>query len=187
MTMSKRKINAALRQEFFADWNRRYPETPPVAYLFKQRLSKRWARIHSLPQSKRYAETPEERAEILHRQNTIIHHLIGKDTQIRVLSLWMNDDNPLFTMHHVDRLGMLSVGEDEPKYDLYTYVTDWNPPDNVLLTMIADDAMRAFLIGPDCLIAPYDGGMDVILKDPHATWEFKRHYKDWLSSREDGL
>jgi hypothetical protein len=187
MTYPTRKINETLRQQFFIDWNTLYPQTPPIAYLFKQRLANRWARIHSLPKSKRYAETKEERAEILRRQNTIIHQLIGKDTEIRVVSLWMNDDNPLFTMRQMDRLGMIALAEHETEYDLYTYVTDWEPPDDILLTMIADDAMRAFLIGPDCLIAPYDGGMDVILKDPYTTWEFKRKYKDWLSPREDGL
>jgi hypothetical protein len=37
------------------------------------------------------------------------------------------------------------------------------------------------------LIAPYDGGVDVILKDLHSCSVFKKKFKDWLSKREDGL
>jgi hypothetical protein len=53
--------------------------------------------------------------------------------------------------------------------------------------MIADESMRAFIIALDCLISPYDGGIDVILRDPHTAHTFKRHFADWVSPREDRL
>jgi hypothetical protein len=47
--------------------------------------------------------------------------------------------------------------------------------------------MRAFVTAPDSLISPYDGGMDMILKDPYTTHAFKRHFAHWVSPHEDGL
>lgn len=52
--------------------------------------------------------------------------------------------------------------------------------------MIADDVMRAFIIAPDCLIAPYDGGMDVFLKDAFSAHAFERKFADGMSKRKDG-
>jgi hypothetical protein len=49
-----------------------------------------------------------------------------------------------------------------------------------MLTMIAEADMRTFIMAPDCLIAPYDGGMDIVLIDPHTCWSFKRRFADWL-------
>jgi hypothetical protein len=180
-------VNEQLREQFFAHWHAHYSETPPVGYLFKQRLAKRWVRFHSLPNSKQYADTEAERDEILRRQNTIINDLIGTHIDIRVVIVWINDDNPLFKMRSPDCIGKVSLGEGEPEFELFTYVTTWDPPDNVLLTMIADEQVEAFLIGPDCLIAPYDGGIDLILKDPHTSFAVKRKYDAWLPKRVDGL
>jgi hypothetical protein len=53
--------------------------------------------------------------------------------------------------------------------------------------MIAQEEMRAFIIGDDCLIAPYDGGVDLILKDGYTKGLLKEKYKNWLSARKDGL
>jgi hypothetical protein len=37
------------------------------------------------------------------------------------------------------------------------------------------------------IVAPYDGGVDCILKDVETRDYFKNKYKAWLSKREDGL
>jgi len=37
------------------------------------------------------------------------------------------------------------------------------------------------------IIAPYDGGVDLILKDIETRNIYKQKYSDWLSQREDGL
>jgi hypothetical protein len=37
------------------------------------------------------------------------------------------------------------------------------------------------------IIAPYDGGVDIIFGDKHPLSIFKEKYKNWLSKREDGL
>jgi hypothetical protein len=75
----------AAKATFLAYWNQLYPETPPISYLFKHRLRKRWARIHSLPDAQRYAKTKADWTEIERRQNAAIDSLIAKNTPIRII------------------------------------------------------------------------------------------------------
>ena len=66
----------------------------------------------------------------------------------------------------------------------------WQPNKfDSILKDIADDQLRAFFISMDknLVIAPYDGGVDFILKDTDTRNIYKRKYHDWLSKREDGL
>lgn len=37
-------------------WKRLFPDVPPVGRMLRDDLLARWARIHSLPDSKRYPE-----------------------------------------------------------------------------------------------------------------------------------
>jgi hypothetical protein len=181
-------LNSAYRTDFLAYWDTHYPETPPIGYLFKQLLPKRWARIHSLPDSKRYADTDEEWACLLHRQNRVIGDLVGDGNVVQIVIDHIEPDNHLFQSENLHDIGVFSRGQDEPVHQCYAYETTWDfNQQHPLLLMIADETMRAFIIGPDCLIAPYAGGMDLIFKDPHTTWEFKRKYQSWLSPRADGF
>ncbi|MDJ1503015.1 hypothetical protein QNI22_20265 [Cytophagaceae bacterium BD1B2-1] len=60
---------------------------------------------------------------------------------------------------------------------------------NTLLQAIANDEMRAFFISIErtSMVAPYDGGMDFILKDIQTRDSYKLKYKAWLSKRQDGF
>jgi hypothetical protein len=58
---------------------------------------------------------------------------------------------------------------------------------DVLLSIMANDEARAIFMVPDCLIAPYDGGFDLALKDPCAAQALKRQYSEWASRRADKL
>jgi hypothetical protein len=176
------------KQLFLDDWNRHYPETPPINHLFKNRLKTRWARIHSLPGAKRYPVTPAEWDELLHRQNTVIDSLVPPATPIRVVINFIEIDNYLFKAFDLENIGVFVDEQGETVYQSFQFKTTWERNTlNPLLIMIADEKMRAFLIAPDCLISPYDGGMDIILKDPHTCWAFKRQFPDWLSKHPEGL
>ena len=48
------------KEEFNTFWTKTYPDTIPISHFFKHDYSNRWFRIHSLPYSKRYAESAEE-------------------------------------------------------------------------------------------------------------------------------
>ena len=53
---------------FWAHW---YGVVPPISWKLKGCLPGRWLRLHMLPDSKRYAESESEHAEIAARQVTI--------------------------------------------------------------------------------------------------------------------
>jgi len=59
---------------------------------------------------------------------------------------------------------------------------------NQILKAIADDEIRAMFICPsrNCIISPYDGGVDIIVDSTKRRNELKEKYKNWLSEREDG-
>jgi hypothetical protein len=173
---------------FMESWNRDYPETPPINYHFKRLLPKRWIRIHSLPISKRYAEDAADWAILLARQNAVIDYLLPPNQAIQWVWNWLPPDSHIHTSFDLVRLGILRAKDDEAEFESWLLKDNWQSGTcDIFLTLIADDSMRAFIIAPDCLISPYDGGVDVILKDPHTAHAFKRHFAQWVSPREDGL
>jgi hypothetical protein len=58
-----------------------------------------------------------------------------------------------------------------------------------LLREIAYDNLRAFFVSieKELMIAPYDGGVDFILKNSETRDLYKRKYNSWLSPRQDGF
>jgi hypothetical protein len=179
---------SASQQRFLTYWNALYPETPPIHQFFKHRLSNRWARIHSLPEAKRYPDTKAEWEELERRQNAVIDSLIPQGAQIRIVINFIEIDNHLFKAFNLENIGVFVDQDGETVYQSFQFFTTWESHSlNPFLNMIAGEQLRAFIIGPDCLIAPYDGGMDLILKDAHTCWAFKRKFENWLSSRLDGL
>ena len=81
------------KNEFHKLWALTYPKTVQISHLFKHDYSDRWFRIHSLPQSKRYADNENEWAILLSRQNTIITDLFGLDTNIFLVTGEYDFDN----------------------------------------------------------------------------------------------
>jgi hypothetical protein len=173
---------------FLESWHSLYPETSPISHLFKTRMPKRWARIHSLPDAKRYPTTRAEWDVLLDRQNRVVDSLLEQGATTRFVVNFIEIDSFLFKSFNLENIGVFVDAADETVFQSFSFETTWerHTLDHVLM-LIADGSLRAFIIGPDSLIAPYDGGMDVILKDPHTCWAFKRQFKAWLSKRPDGL
>ncbi|MDQ1088113.1 hypothetical protein [Siphonobacter sp. SORGH_AS_1065] len=188
-------------------WTLNYPDTVPISYLFKHDYSERWFRIHNLPNSKRYAEDESEWQILLSRQNEIITDLFGLETPILIVAgeyncgdnrqIHITDEEDIFKPFSFVRLDNIELNKidseeyDEP--DIYRpafALTIWKPKyhDN-LLREITNDNIRAFFISFDknVIVAPYDGGVDFILKDITTKENYKNKYRQWLSEREDGL
>ena len=176
------------REEFQQFWVKNYPETPPINYLFKHNLKSRWLRIHSLPESKRYAETQEDWTILLERQNTIIDDLIGQNSVVNVVVNYIEIDSFLFKMFDFTNIGVFKDEKNEAVFQSFIFETIWQTDSlNSILREVANERLRAFIIGEDCLIAPYDGGVDIILKDSATRDFYQLKFKNWLSAREDGL
>jgi hypothetical protein len=190
-------------------WQEHFPNCPPVSYLFKWKLIDRWFRFHSLPESKRYVENDSEVAELIERQNTVLLDVIGENNECILVT--GNYSNSLLEENIKDCSALAEFNFQEfiklPKqdFDSEEIEADEEPIyisllfaihnlkrgslDNVLLS-IADWKIRhTFVLNYETkrIFAPYNGGVDVILKDVQERDEFKLKYKDWLSSYPGGL
>ncbi len=189
--------------EFNKYWELNYPESNPIGYKLRSYYPKRWLRIHSLPESKRYAESEEEYQIILNRQNELISNLIGENSDIIIATgqyEW-ETTNKLSTeiveYSNFDKVRTIDLHKIYPEeYDendfFGVYITSgvWRKNNkNELLKNIADDEFRAMFVCPkrNCIVAPYDGGMDIIVDTQEKRDELKTKYKDWLSERKDGM
>lgn len=189
--------------EFISYWNNEYPESLPINHELKWIYKKRWFRIHSLPESKRYAETEDEYNIILKRQNQLIDDLIGKESEIVIcFGLYTNDitnENYREITDFGEFQKVITIDlqkerpeeyEDEMYFDIFVKIENWKRDNrNEILKAVADDEIRAMFIceSKKCIIAPYDGGVDLILESTELRDRLKLKYKEWLSDREDGM
>jgi hypothetical protein len=175
-------------QTFMARWLELYPDSAPIGHSLKHHFKTRWMRFHSLPNGQRYARSKDESDTILMRQNTIIGALIPRHTQVDIVLSRLEADCHLFKSLNLLPLGAFQDDAAEVPVQAWLARDVWEKGSlDVELTMIAGDQIRAIVMGPDCLIAPYDGGVDVILKDAFSAQTLKRQFPDWVSPREDGL
>jgi hypothetical protein len=198
-------MNKAQFQQY---WVENFPNIPMINNLFKHYLKGRWLRIHSLPEAKRYAETEEEWAVLLERQNTLFVDLMPKNKKICIVSGIYRNESIVFEKHIFDALPYHKTLDfkELDSLDLFKLSGDWhddglmftptfaeeiyapNKFDSILKS-IANDEWRLFFLDPKShtIIAPYDGGVDIIFGNEGPLSIFSEKYKNWLSKREDGL
>ena len=189
--------------QFRRFWQQHFSDCPPVSWLFKHRLADRWFRIHSLPESKRYAEDETEVAELLARQNTVLLDVIGTDEECVLVSGNYSDSPLAENLEHCPALADFEFQDfiklskqdfdpidlepdEEPIYlTLFcaTHKLKRGSLDEVLLCVANEKIVNSFVVSCERqrIFAPYDGGVDVILKDMEERDKFKAKYKNWLS------
>lgn len=194
-------------EEFKIFWGSNYPDTVPISHYFKHDYPDRWFRIHNLPQSKRYADNDQEWSILLHRQNQIITDLIEEKSNFLLVTGEHKMEGytelhpleeassiaqiPFISLDKID-LNKLSPDEYEPGAFYQPMFSEqiWVPQKfEGILRDIADDNLRAFFISieKELMIAPYDGGVDFILKNSKTRDAYTQKYCSWLSPRQDGL
>jgi hypothetical protein len=195
-------------EEFKIFWESTYPDTVPIGHYFKYDYHDRWFRIHSLPDSRRYPEDEGDWEILLNRQNTILTDLLTNKLPILIVT---GDHTPpegyieLQPIEDVKSIKPLKFTRLEPidlhllSQDKYEKGQTYTPMFtkeiwhydrfNEILKDVAEWNLEAFFISIDnnCIAVPYDGGMDIILKDSQTRDLYKAKYKQWLSPREDGF
>lgn len=194
-------------KDFNDFWGSVYPDTAPIPYTFRHRYPSRWFRIHSLPESKRYAETQEEWDILLDRQNEIITDVLGHSSKVFLVTnrygwagasnIEKEADTKVFARFNSTPLDAIDLHQlypddyDEGQTILPAFSGQvWRPTRyDELLRMIAQDEARAFFVSKinECLVAPYDGGIDFVLRDEATKNQYRQKYIEWLSTRTDGL
>ena len=160
------------KEEFNSVGKNKDPEAYPINHELKWIYEDRWLRIHSLPESKRYAESDSEYQIIFDRQNQLIDDLIGQGREV-VISFGLytdditNDNFKELTdfgeFIKVDSIDLQKIRPEEHEdgmyFDIYIKSEQWeNGAKNQILKAIADDEIRAMFICPSkkCIISPYD-------------------------------
>jgi hypothetical protein len=73
---------------------RRRPECPPIAHRLRDHYPERWVRFHSLPGSKRFADTADEYATTLDRHNTVLTESAPGASLLVITCEWTDQDVP---------------------------------------------------------------------------------------------
>ena len=179
-----------------AAWRTRWGGNP-VGYELRGRHADRWVRFHSLPQSKRYAETEGEYAIILDRHHQVLTEL-GSDENLYLIAGYFEDARGGISPdpRHPGAIPWLTIEPDDRSYfeiPLRLYVAAI-PHDrrtlDPLLRGVADDEIGYAIIAPldlRWLYHPYDGGADCIAPTADERDVLKSRHADWLSAHPAGL
>jgi len=171
----------------------------PVACIMKHRLPDLWMRVHSLPESKRYPETDEEREIVIERYAQFGTALLGAQMPCYIVRSQFHD-----AVLDPKRFGSLawvplpavreSEEEEEPNGDIWRSwcaETSWQPDVfRALLLDIAEerDSGVSFVSkASENMFAPYDGGADGFSFDSRLLERLKHEFHPWRSPRDDGL
>ena len=161
-----------------------------------------------MPDSKRYPENEDEWGIILARQNSLVSDVLGDGCKILLVTgeyifpeeyetLDPMEDAPSIkdlSFELLDDIDLHQLWPEEYEKGMFLRTwfcaSIWSPGKfDALLRDIAEDSVRIFFVSveEDALIQPYDGGVDLILKDQATRDQYKSKYRDWLSQRDDGL
>lgn len=157
-----------------------------------------WIRFHSLPESKRYAGTEIERAEILNRHSTLIQELAGPESNRLVViapEVWRNSgEQPWVKNAFPDAVLWREERHEEDLHSFSAVLVSFGPNrfrDLIpVLQRIATDEIEGVLITDenlDWVYCPYDGGADVIARSEVERDQFKAVHADWLPQNATGL
>jgi hypothetical protein len=195
--------------EAFITWRQRdLRGAPLVGHRLRELFAQRWIRFHSLPGSKRYADTDEQLSEIRRRHDTIAGALLGEGEPIVIVRTgysesaarvppqdgggqWSSEGFVWFesmSMHEID--GEPSDAEGTHAHFWLAHATFRAGAFDVPWTLVANDVIDGVLlvnVERRCVFVPYDGGMDVIGADVFVCDSLRRDYAAWLSAHPSGL
>jgi hypothetical protein len=184
-------------------WQRALPNVGPVAHELKRVYPERWVRFHSLPESKRYAETSAEQTLILERHNTVLADLnVSGSSLYLVTSQWsdfaalLSDRGELATLdpHAVfwKSVPVQGMAQDDYRVFLQLFVSEWNwlegILDTILIKVANDELANVMIVNVEnkWVYHPYDGGADIILASTKERTILRERYKLWLSVHPSG-
>lgn len=176
-------------------WAARFGDTPPVGYCLRQAFDSRWLRVHSLPESKRYAESAAEHDEVLRRAWVCACELLPEGEAVWIVSCEFAESIAEPRLAEAPSLVFRYLRTFESEHaDLplraYVAAARWPHEDfDALISAIAADRIRALWVSAatGAVFAPYDGGIDLILESTPRRDALRGTYGAWLSNHPAGL
>lgn len=189
-------------ESFEGWWRTRFGKTLPMGHELRRELPGRWLRIHSLPGRKRYADSEAEYQEILRRQRAVAGEVLDEDPAPFVaVPLYVEDLEEAPALQSFDEFPDTTFKRcmhfrEEPdgripgaQFGYFVVYVGTEAPFTAPLRAIADDELRAVWVSTETeeIFAPYDGGVDLIVRSPARVAELRAKFSNWLSPRADGL
>ena len=183
---------------FARAWHRSFGVTPPLGDRLRADFPERWTRFHALPGSKRYSESAAEKQIILDRANTLASDCFGNSDRVWVAAGYLKG-SPLNPNCIAKRMAMRASLEwadeaeeitDREEFEFYVVETKWEPSSfDVIFDEIAEDRDRAIIFDAvtGTVLAPYDGGFDLVSLQPRIISELEKKHRSWMSDRLDKL
>lgn len=169
-------------------WRSFYGERDPIAYLLRQNDTDFWLRVHSLPESKRYAQNEAETREILRRHHLLASEVLADDACILFFPSYASKKfSALFRGFNSE----IFASYIEPEITLCAALTQWKTGAfDEILRCAANDEFRyiSFLnTRSGEIFAPYDGGADLFLMSATRRDTLRARFHNWLSSHPQGV
>lgn len=193
-----------MASNFRNDWNAAFGAVPPLSFRLRDEFHDRWFRVHSLPESKRYADTEEEYEILLARSEQLGDDVLGKQEPCWLIASYptMRDNeirvdipDEFFAreqfnlQHEFDCVDLVEAPEDQRPWQVFAARTEWSfPRFRELLIKCADDVVFSnFWFSParKRLFMPYDGGIDIVMSDRREAIDFAVRYYSWRPNMPD--
>lgn len=193
-------------RDFDAAWRRRFGgERLRAMELGASTRDDRWVRMHSLPESKRYADSDEEYGELLRRYFVELDELRGEEAVLTVVTFSFAFSTSSRPVRRASLLAELlprprywrSVSEGYPENEeqiwahAYVHKLHRNAPAlRELYRLVADDRTGDVIVtGSEVtwVQCPYDGGADLVLESPAQRDRVSELFAEWRSPWDHGL
>lgn len=190
---------------FAAFWESRYRGVHPAGWMMLVAGTQWWVRFHSLPLSKRYADTDDERRILLNRQNKLATEVLGEGAPIWfVQTHWVTSAGQIdiadlgdpfketreFPLSHAFSFERDEGDGDESLWHVMAARTVWEAGafDTVLLRIADEEAGPTLWVsGIDgAVFAPYDGGVDLFLSSNERRDQLMTKFASWLPTHPAG-
>ncbi|MFE6235209.1 hypothetical protein [Cellulosimicrobium sp. NPDC057862] len=184
-------------------WELRAGRVIPASWSLREHLAERWVRFHSLPDSKRDADTEEEERMLLDRHHHVHAALRGSSDEVVVVLLRWDGQGRFHASREFRRIARAwpfwrtfvdeTTADGEDAAITASAFVGRLPATRAALDpwfrRAADDADVFVITGDtvDWVYAPYDGGADVIAPTAKARDALRATYRAWLSPRPEGL
>lgn len=177
-------------------WTQFHLGEPPIGWMLLGKGVANRLRFHSLPASKQYADTDEERSLLLGRQNVLAFEVLGDRPCWLVQAHWVlqpgerdvADQHDPFRATREWKLDFAfeileDDGEEGRPWRVYAAQVRWAAGrfDDLLLSIADEKAGPTLWMGTDgAIFAPYDGGVDLFLPNAEAVQRLAAQHPDWL-------
>jgi hypothetical protein len=185
---------ASMTHAFFEFWRQRFASIPPISSVVRDYNRNRWMRRHALPESKRYADTPEETSEVLRRANAIGSELFRDHPDCWLVhASYENSLEPQphflgleFAFHDVDP----TADSGCPPVAIHAARVRWvaGAFDNAFRG-IANEEIYSLIwvsVATGTVFAPYDGGFDIVFPTAQDLLQHEGLWPEWRSTHPGG-